>query len=784
MKKIFYSLALLLFLSISVVYSQNYNMQLRDHLTYTGRTSNIGGYALNGNEYALVGWEYGLSIVDVTNPDSVYEVLNVPGIQSNWREVKTFNNHAYVTTEGGGGLQIVDLSNLPASAPVVYYTGDGVIAGQLTTIHALHIDNGYVYLYGTNLFFGAALICDLNADPLNPVFMGYTPGSYVHDGYVRNDTLWACEIYSGTLAVYDVTDKTNPVLLNIQVTPGAFTHNSWLNDEGTVIFTTDEVGNSYLTAYDITDVNNITELDRYQTAPGSGSIVHNTHTLNNYEVVSWYTEGVVIVDASHPDNLVEVAKYDCSPFSGGGFSGAWGVYPYLPSGNLLVSDIEGGLFVLTPIYMRACLMQGLVTDSATGLPINNALVSIVTTNSSATTNLNGNYKTGYGIAGTYDVTITAFGYVSKTITGVTLVNDSLTVLDVQLAAAPTFTLTGTVTEAVTGNPVANAKVKFQAGSTAIDITADPSGNFSLNNFVSSTWDVTAQQWGYKTTCINSNLVPGSTLNLVLTPGIYDDFTFDWGWTVTGTAATGMFELAEPLGTSTSGIYLNPEFDVAGDCGDRCYVTGNTGTQLFDDAVFDGFTQIESPVFDLTGIGNPILRYQRWFFNYGDPGSGINANDTFRVSISNGAQTVVLENYHPGNTLANWTNKMYVLHNYITFTSTMKIFVYTSNEIGAQDLLEAGFDKFEIIAGPTSGITEAEQQTVQLFPNPAVNMIQVSSYKTPELLLIYDVTGREVKEIKNPAADQSIDVSDLEPGTYMVTVTFKDGSKGTQKLLKN
>lgn len=74
---------------------------------------------------------------------------------------------------------------------------------------------------------------------------------------------------------------------------------------------TDEINNSFLTAYDITDLGNITELDKIKTNPGSNSIVHNVHvSKDSFAVTSWYTEGFNIVDVSRPHNLIEVGKYD------------------------------------------------------------------------------------------------------------------------------------------------------------------------------------------------------------------------------------------------------------------------------------------------------------------------------------------------------------------------------------------------------------------------------------------------------------------------------------------
>lgn len=413
-------------------------MTFRSQLTYPGQElANIWGYAdATGNEYALVGHTSGLSIVNVTDPDNPAQVQLVNGTWSYWREVRTWQNYAYVVTEGGTlGLQIINLSVLPGSVTTKYWKGSGAINNLLNKAHSLQITDGYLYLNGTNLFGGRTIIVSL-ADPWNPVYMGVISGTYVHDGYVRNDTLWACNIYQGYVSVFNVANKNSPQLINTQNTPNNFPHNTWLNSSGSVLFTTDEVSNSWLSSFDVSDVGNITLLDKVQVTPGSGSIVHNTHVHNDYAVTSWYRDGVAVVDAARPDNLIVVGHYDTSPFAGNGFNGCWGVYPYLPSGNILASDIEGGLFVLTPNYVRGCYLEGIVTDSLTGSPLSNALVQIVSTNVSENTKITGQYKTGLAAAGNYNVTFSRTGYISKTI-NVNLSNGVLTTLNVQLAPVGT-----------------------------------------------------------------------------------------------------------------------------------------------------------------------------------------------------------------------------------------------------------------------------------------------------------------------------------------------------------
>ena len=71
--------------------------------------SDIWGYVDGGgNEYALVGLNDGTSIVDVTDPANPFEVFFEPGMNSIWRDIKTWDNYAYVTTEEPQGLLIID----------------------------------------------------------------------------------------------------------------------------------------------------------------------------------------------------------------------------------------------------------------------------------------------------------------------------------------------------------------------------------------------------------------------------------------------------------------------------------------------------------------------------------------------------------------------------------------------------------------------------------------------------------------------------------------------------
>ncbi|HUM45354.1 MAG TPA: choice-of-anchor B family protein [Chitinophagales bacterium] len=430
MKKISHIFLLLLFFSSSLLAQQN--MTFLGKLTYSNDLGSLWGYADgNGHEYALVGAYNGLSIVDVTIPTNPTQVQFVSTSNSFWHEVKTWSHYAYVVNESGGGLLIVDLANLPNAVTSVNWTGGSL---GLSTGHTLFIDeNGIAYINGSNVGAGGVLFLNLNTNPMNPTHIGTYTNGYVHDCFVRHDTMWTAQIYSGQFKVVNVANKSAPVILATQSTPGNFTHNTALSNNGKYLYTTDEVSNSYVTAYNVSSLSNISEADRFQANPGTNSIAHNVHVKGNFLVTAYYRDGVILTDASDPSNLVKVGYYDTSPQSGSGYTGCWEAYPYLPSGNILAADIEEGLFVLGANYVPAALLNGKVTDYTGGGNLNGVSISIVgASNTTATSDLSGNYKTGYGTAGTYSVTFTKSGYYTKTITGVTLTSGVTTTLNTTL----------------------------------------------------------------------------------------------------------------------------------------------------------------------------------------------------------------------------------------------------------------------------------------------------------------------------------------------------------------
>jgi hypothetical protein len=113
MKKLLPFFACLL---VSMIAMAQKNIAYRSSLSYPNILSNLWGYTdtISGKEYAIVGEETGLSIVDISLPDLPQKLFFVPTDTSLWKEPKVWSHYAYCTNEKGGGLLIVDLSNLPA----------------------------------------------------------------------------------------------------------------------------------------------------------------------------------------------------------------------------------------------------------------------------------------------------------------------------------------------------------------------------------------------------------------------------------------------------------------------------------------------------------------------------------------------------------------------------------------------------------------------------------------------------------------------------------------------
>lgn len=425
--KNFSSLLFFLFWGAALSYAQN--LQKIGYLSYGSvRLAGCWHYVdKNGTEWGLIGTSVGLSVVDLSDPTQPVERFTVPGLVNNWREVRTWAGYAYVCSEAvPSGITIINLNYLPDSIPSKVWRGDGLFVDRIKESHTLQTRDGYLYTFGGNDLTDGAIIISLD-DPWNPHITSRYPAHYVHDGYIRNDTLWTSEGNASRFGVIDVTDKENPVLLLNHPTPGGYAHNLELSKDGKTLFTTDEVLNAPLAAFDVSDLNDIKLLDLYRPSKKPNGEVHNVRVMDDrYLVCPSYRGQLTIVDASEPDNLIETA------WDSLGTQLIWDADPYLPSGILLATAANGGLFVYQPTYQRAARLQGTVKDAFTQVPLPDAKVFILNTLNADTTRANGVYKTGAAAAGNYAVKVERAGYQTQVVTNVTLTTGAIVTRDFDL----------------------------------------------------------------------------------------------------------------------------------------------------------------------------------------------------------------------------------------------------------------------------------------------------------------------------------------------------------------
>jgi len=758
-------------LPIFGVAQQALNMTLLGHLEYADQLSALRGTEHNGREYAIVGTYNGLSFVDVTDPADPVEVFFHPGPQSIWREPYTYNGHAYAVSEGGAvGLQMIDMGPLPGGniTSTAEYFG---INYPFTTGHTMFIDeNGIAYIFGSDYGVGGAIFLDLS-DPMNPVELGVWNQYYIHDGFVRNDTLWAACIQDGIAVMVDVSDKQNPQLITSWATPSAFTHNIWPSTDGNYAYTTDEVSSAYVTAYDISDPMNVVEVDRINHILSEGVIPHNTHYMDNgFLVTSNYRDGVTIADVTDPTNMITSGWYDTSPLEGDGFNGVWEAWPYLPSGNILAGDMEEGLFIIGVDYVQAARLMGNVTDVVTTSPLSNVSVTIVGPSTNTTTNIFGDYSTGYAVAGTYSLLFQKAGYLDLTLNGIVLTNGQTLVADAQMTPAQSFVQNIVVNDAGTGAPIAGAMVHVVNSQFDLTSTTDASGNAFFDPFYAGEYEIQYASWGHVEGCTTVNIQSTTgDQTYTMERGYADHFNFDLGWSADGSATAGEWERGEPVGTGFNGINSNPGTDATGDCGNMAYVTGNGGGSAGDDDVDGGDAVLTSPVFDVsTGYTNPGIFLQTWFFNAGGSGS---PNDAFNYQLlTNGTWSS-----NATISAGEWNELL------IPITSDVTRIRFATADVEPGHLVEAGIDFFRIIE--LESVNDASLISWSMAPNPcadgriSINLMDVA----PATLTVADAAGRRVGATYTlQPGSNSIDLS-LTAGVYLVQVSRK-GQTAVNRLV--
>lgn len=376
------------------------NVDLLAHVadrTPSARGADIWGFMdLNTHrEYAIVGYSSGTAVFDVTDAENPREVGFVNGQSTTWRDIKVhqfwnatdsrWNTYAYITADNASdGLFIIDHSQLPHRIARISYPSDFAEAHNVylldtdfSTGISITGNAPTLILAGSNLSDGRYRSYELS-NPASPAFSA-TPGTpndqpggnrlYMHDGAsmvvtdARKDTQCVnaggsdhCDILfdfnESSVDIWDVSAPLSPTRLSqLPYNNSGYTHSGWPSEDQQFLFVQDELDErdrGLATTLRVVSISDFTApaLVGSWTGP-TRAIDHNGFVRGNRYYMSNYSRGLTILDISDPAKPVSAGRFDTYPASDvTGFPGNWGAYPFLPSGNIALSDIDSGFYMV------------------------------------------------------------------------------------------------------------------------------------------------------------------------------------------------------------------------------------------------------------------------------------------------------------------------------------------------------------------------------------------------------------------------------------------------------
>lgn len=618
-------------------------MQLLSNISFNQTCNDITGFYQDEREFAVIGLQSGAAIVDITDPYNPFQIEIIEGSSSTWRDLKYWDRHVYIGTEAEDGVKIVSVDNL--DEPVLVNT-----VFDFVSSHNIYIDSdGYLYVVGADD--NDIWIYDLE-DPANPNLIGTwnlenetsSQAGYCHDIEVYNNKLYCASIYVGYFRIIDVSDKANPItiLSHFTGTDGISTHDVAISEDENYLFTGDENLGGHIKAWDISDYNNINLIDEYQTENGEEHTSHNIYIKpgTNQLYVSYYADGTRIIDISNPYQLEEIAYYDFSDTEGLYVSN-WGVYPYLPSGNIISSDRELGLFVLSVggISIIHDDVQDVSLDDSPYVPF----VAYVDSFEGNIENVTLHYSL-----------------------------DNINWNDVSMYN--------------------NMDNRYEA-----IMTFDQS-SVIVYYYITATNSI-GQSSQYPQIEESVSFIYGDLIDI-----IFQDFEESNNWTVESTASVGEWEWGVPIGTSLQGGFANVDFIVQtnedySENGEKCFVTGNYDvSQPGGGDVDGGETVLYSETYNLEQYPDVLLSYWRWYTNDlgNNPGSDI---WNVQASSDGGVSWVDLE--YTSISMNQWYERRFVLSDYIDLSNEVQFRYIASDLLNAGDvgsggsLVEAALDDFKL-----------------------------------------------------------------------------------------
>lgn len=325
-----------------------------------------------GKEYAIMGLDDGTAFVDISVPDQPVYLgkLATATVPSSWRDVKVFQNHAFIVSEAANhGMQVFDLTRLRNVPSKQNFTADARFTG-FGNAHNIAINeaSGFAYVIGSSLYEGGPAFIDVN-DPLNPTLEGgFSDESYSHDAHIvtyngpdqdhhGKEILFGSNSDGGDnnqVVIVDVTDKSAPTLIsNMSYSNGGYTHQGWLAQDHQYYYLGDELdeinygGRTKTLVFDLEDLDNPILHHTYLGA--TNAIDHNGYTKNNSFFIANYTAGFREINTINIASgaMEEEGFFDTYPSNNNAnFNGVWSIYPYFESGVIVISDINTGLYLV------------------------------------------------------------------------------------------------------------------------------------------------------------------------------------------------------------------------------------------------------------------------------------------------------------------------------------------------------------------------------------------------------------------------------------------------------
>lgn len=337
-----------------------------------GNGNDIWGWTdpLTGKEYAIMGRTNGTAFVDISNPESPIYLGNLPThtVNSTWRDIKVYANHAFIVSEASGhGMQVFNLTQLrTVTSPPITFSNTAHYNG-FGNAHNIAINEatGFAYAVGTSTCSGGLHMVNIQ-NPTSPS----NAGCFSSDGYTHDTQ---CVIYTGpdttyqgqeicfnsnedTLTIVNVNNKSNPVQLSrVGYSGSRYTHQGWLTEDQRYFLLDDELDeqnnghNTRTYIWNVTDLNAPVLIGNFTSS--AAAIDHNQYIKGNYSYQANYRAGLRILNLTNvaSGSLTEAGYFDIYPANNNAnFNGAWSTYPYFASGMVIVSGIEQGLFVLRP----------------------------------------------------------------------------------------------------------------------------------------------------------------------------------------------------------------------------------------------------------------------------------------------------------------------------------------------------------------------------------------------------------------------------------------------------